>query len=101
MTYTIAVCTVRNTEDGQRNCPKHVEFYSKIKFEKFVYLVCFIIRMKRCIEPHHLIWNNRNRKLITHSSDPREYTWITYTNTYKYTQVQFERLNLHRQYLIL
>jgi len=30
-------------DDGQRNCPKHVEFYSKNKFEKLVYLVGFII----------------------------------------------------------
>jgi hypothetical protein len=29
----------------QRNCPKHVEFYSKNKFEKFVHLVGFIIRI--------------------------------------------------------
>jgi len=26
MTYTIAVCTVKTPDDGQRNCPKHVEF---------------------------------------------------------------------------
>ena len=26
----------------QRNCPKHVEFYSKNKFEKLVHLVGFI-----------------------------------------------------------
>ena len=32
MTYTIAVFTVKNSYDGQRNCPKHVEFYSKNKF---------------------------------------------------------------------
>jgi len=31
--------------DGQRNCPKHVEFYSKNKFEKLVHLVGFIIRI--------------------------------------------------------
>ena len=31
-------------DDGQRNCTKHVEFYSKNKFEKLVYLVGFIIR---------------------------------------------------------
>ena len=43
MTYTIAVCRVKTPDDGQRNCPKHIEFYSKHKFEKFVYLVCFII----------------------------------------------------------
>ena len=32
-------------DDGQRNCPKHVEFYSKNKFEKLVRLVGFIIRI--------------------------------------------------------
>ena len=32
-------------DDGQRNCPKNVEFYSKNKFEYFVPLVCFIIRI--------------------------------------------------------
>jgi len=31
--------------DGQRNCPKHVEFYSKNKLEKLVHLVGFVIRM--------------------------------------------------------
>ena len=29
--------------DGQRNCPKHVEFHSKNKFEKLVHLVGFIV----------------------------------------------------------
>jgi hypothetical protein len=31
-------------DDGQRNCPKHVEFHFKNKFEKLVHLVGFIIR---------------------------------------------------------
>ena len=45
MTYTITVCTVKKTpDDGQRNCPKHVEFHSKNKFEKLVHLVEFIVR---------------------------------------------------------
>jgi len=40
MTYTIAACTVKKTpDDGQRNCPKHVDFYAKNKFEKLVHLV--------------------------------------------------------------
>jgi len=30
-------------DDGQKTCPKHVEFYSKNKFEKLVDLVGFII----------------------------------------------------------
>jgi hypothetical protein len=45
MTYTIAVCTVKTPDDGQRNCPKHVDFHSKNKFEKLVHLVGFIIRI--------------------------------------------------------
>ena len=32
-------------DDGQRNCPKHLEFYYKNKFEKLVHLVGFIIRI--------------------------------------------------------
>ena len=32
-------------DDGQRNCLKHVELYSKNKFEKLVHLVGFIIRI--------------------------------------------------------
>jgi len=31
--------------DGQRNCQKHVEFYSKNKFEKLLHLIGFIIRI--------------------------------------------------------
>ena len=43
--HTIAVCTVKSSGDGQRNSPKHVEFYSKKKFGKLVQLVGFIIRI--------------------------------------------------------
>jgi hypothetical protein len=44
MTYTIAECTVNNPDDGQRNCPKHVEFHFQNKFEKLLCLVGFIIK---------------------------------------------------------
>ena len=37
MTYIIP-------DDGQRNCPKYVEFYSQNKLEKLVRLVDFIVR---------------------------------------------------------
>jgi len=33
----------KTPDDGQRNCPKHVVFYSKNKLEKLVHLVGFII----------------------------------------------------------
>ena len=35
----------KTPNDGQRNCPKHVEFYSKNKFKKLMHLVGFIIRI--------------------------------------------------------
>jgi hypothetical protein len=35
----------KTPDDGQTNWPKHVEFYSKNKFEKLVHLVGFIIRI--------------------------------------------------------
>jgi hypothetical protein len=34
-----------NPDDGQKTCPKRVEFYSKIKFEKLMYLFGFITRI--------------------------------------------------------
>ena len=34
----------KTPDDGQRNCPKHVEFHFKNTYEKLVYLVGFIIR---------------------------------------------------------
>jgi hypothetical protein len=37
--------TQQTPDGGQGNCLKHVEFYSKNKFEKLVHLVGFIIRI--------------------------------------------------------
>jgi len=34
----------KTDDDGERNCSKHVEFYSKNKFENLVHLLGFIIR---------------------------------------------------------
>ena len=46
--YDIYHCCVYSEkfliDDGQRNCPKHVELHSKNKFEKLMDLVGFIIR---------------------------------------------------------
>jgi len=44
--YDIYLCCVyseKTYDDGQRNCSKHVKFYSKNEFEKLVHLVDFII----------------------------------------------------------
>ena len=35
----------KTPDDGPSNCPKHVDFYSKNKFEKLVHLVGFTIRI--------------------------------------------------------
>ena len=44
--HTPLLCVQWKTPDGgQRNCPKHVEFYPKNKFEKLVHLVGLIIRI--------------------------------------------------------
>ena len=45
----------RSPECQFRNCPKHVEFYSKNKFQKLVHLVGFIIRIyEDSRSPEHL-----------------------------------------------
>jgi len=47
--YDIYHCCVydkKTPDDGQRNFPKHVEFYSKNKFEELVHLVGFIISIR-------------------------------------------------------
>jgi hypothetical protein len=43
--YLFLCVQCQTPDDGQRNCPKHVEFYSKNKFEKLVHLVGFIVRI--------------------------------------------------------
>jgi hypothetical protein len=40
----VHVIQYHTPDDGQKTCPKHVEFYSKNKFEKLVHLVGFIIK---------------------------------------------------------
>ena len=52
MVYVLTAC------EQQRNCLKHVQFYSKNTFEKLVQLVCFIIRI------YHDTWSpERQRRL--------------------------------------
>jgi len=48
----------KTPDDGQRNCLKHVEFYSKNKFEKLVYLVGFIIRI------YHDAWSPECQDIV-------------------------------------
>jgi hypothetical protein len=52
------VCNEKSPDDGQRNCPKHVEFHFKNKFEKLVHLVGLIIRNKVKIVPADFLKEN-------------------------------------------
>jgi len=41
------------SSDGQRDCPKHVELYSRNEIENLVHLVVFIIRLFGLYNQHH------------------------------------------------
>ena len=60
-------------DDGHRNCPKHVEIYSKNIFEKLVHLVGFIIRIYQAcllfIQDTHRVYRNKQ-----HDDTPSYYT---------------------------
>ena len=43
--YVLLCIQYLTPDDGQKTCPKRVEFYSKNKFEKLVHLIGFIIRI--------------------------------------------------------
>ena len=68
--YVLLCVQWKTPYDGQRNCPKHVEFYSKNKFEKLVHLVGFVIRIfhdARSPERQKSIWSNGGMILIGES----------------------------------
>jgi hypothetical protein len=44
--YVLLCVQCYTLDDGQKTCPKHVEFYSKHKFEKLMHLFGFIIGIK-------------------------------------------------------
>ena len=56
--YHWCVYSKKTPDNGQRKCPKHVEFHSKKKFQKLVQLVGFIIR---------IMWNILIVNCITNS----------------------------------
>ena len=53
--YVLLCVQWKTPDDGQRNCLKHVEFYSKNKFQKLVHLVGFIIRTKPTTGKSHIL----------------------------------------------
>ena len=86
----------KTPDDGQRNCPKHVEFYSKNKFEKLVHLVGFIIRSSdinkiifnsmSLISPHGVMQGTINLPALIFVDRKRK-QWHTYRfNVYRFKQ---------------
>ena len=60
----------KTPNDGQRDCPKHLEFYSKSKFEKLLQLVGFIMRKQVMVQKkHHLESRNWNISLKYRGED--------------------------------
>jgi len=59
--YLLLCIQYQTTDDGQKTCPKHVEFYSKNKVEKLVHLVGFIIRIPYICLFRHI--KNQNQQI--------------------------------------
>jgi len=67
----------KTPDEGQRNCPKHVDFYSKNKLEKLVLLVGFIVsklHRLQCLQSIYTLLDLvRMIQLITESLPAEEY----------------------------
>jgi len=81
--HILLLCVQWKTpDDGQRNCPKHVEFHSKNKFEKLVHLVGVIIRnLTRCtVTWTSKFWMSLQADLnFTYVRDMRSSQWCYWT----------------------
>jgi len=66
----------KTPDDGQRNCPKHVDFHSKNKFEKLVHLVGFVTW--KC----PLLLPNFNQHWNAFSKIPQQHiSWKLFSNS--------------------
>ena len=71
--YLLLCIQYQTPDDGQKTCPKHVEFYSKNKFEILVHLIGFTIRLyhdERSSERQ--IWCIEITHTHTHTHDNRQ-----------------------------
>jgi hypothetical protein len=64
MTYTTAMCVEKTPDDGHRNCPKHLEFRYKNKFQKLVRLVGFITRIYTSVFRQNRLLGYSGRDLL-------------------------------------
>jgi hypothetical protein len=73
----------KTPDDGHRNCPKHVESYSKNEFEKLMHLVGFIIRNYHdVLSPERLPSNTTGIKRKCQKREFRK-TWKVFLHVIK------------------
>ena len=111
--HILLLCVQRRTpDDGQRNCPKRVEFYSENKFEKSVHLFGFIIRIYNdARSPERQILNgcfkvsSSSFQLETHCQTMKPFViWSSFQITFqrpklfKYINIQFQFITYHADY---
>jgi len=84
----------KTPDDGHRNCPKHVEFYSKNKFQKLVLLVGFIIRIYHDAE----LSERQMRSLYSIGDVWREY--VAVVQSYWKGNLKYSERNLSQCYFV-
>jgi len=66
MTHTYCcVYSAKTPDEGQKTCLKHVEFYSKNKFEELVHLVGFITRIVELTELGSVPWRSKTFAVVS------------------------------------
>jgi len=101
--YVLLCVRWKTPEDGQRNCPKHIEFYSKNKFEKLVHLVGFTYyKMHGHLNVEKYIWPSLQRSFVLHKFVPPSHFGThlipvqpTWRRRHQVTPQHYNRLFLH------
>ena len=103
--YVLLCVQWKTPDDGQRNCPKHVEFYSKNKFEKLVHLVGFIVTMEERLHTSHpdkhtaftSVWlSNNSVQTVAYSNRPM--SALTVVSSQQCTSWHASNLNMFTLY---
>ena len=86
----------KTPDDGQRNCPKHVESHSKNKFAKLVHLVGFIIRN---LSRFTVTWTSKCRCSLPEDGSRAEIR--LWTKSKKKKRERERKLNVNYSYTIV
>jgi len=90
----------KTPDDGQRNCPKHLEFYSKNKFEKLVHLVDTILRTNIVIQetwPMRIKVTVRSARLLSATLEKKNSFDQSHATKKKNTSLQLRRKGNERR----